>query len=148
MRRSILRALAIAALAVGGQVQAQPHLVRHWSQAPGDETVTFQGKTFVNHGLVAVGRLDGAARDFKGDTLGSFSGMALRSWRRLPDGTYEGELLTLPDRGPNGVGSVAGTVDYANRLHAHHLTLEGGIVPNLHLQCIKKQMESYNFHHP
>jgi len=126
MRRSISLALAIAALAVGGQVQAQPHLVRHWSQAPGDETVIFQGKTFVNHGLVAVGRLDGATRDFKGDTLGSFSGMALRSWRRLPDGTYEGELLTLPDRGPNGVGSVAGTVDYANRLHAHRLTLESG----------------------
>ncbi len=126
MRRSILPVLAVAVLALGASAQAQPHLVKHWSQAGGDETVTFQGQTFVNHGLVGVGRLDAATRDFKGDTLGSFSGMALRSWRRLPDGTYEGELTTLPDRGPNGVGSVAGTVDYANRLHAHRLTLADG----------------------
>jgi hypothetical protein len=124
MRRSIL--LALAATALAGAAQSQSHLVKHWSDAAGDETVTFQGRTFVNHGLVAVGRLDAAARDFRGDTLGSFSGMALRSWRRLPDGTYAGELMTLPDRGPNSVGSVAGTVDYANRLHAHRLTLAGG----------------------
>ncbi|WP_035018160.1 esterase-like activity of phytase family protein [Caulobacter sp. UNC358MFTsu5.1] len=126
MRRWILLALAAATLAGAAQAQSPTYLVKHWSQAAGDETVTFQGRTFVNHGLVAVGRLDAATRDFKGDTLGSFSGMALRSWRRLADGTYEGQLLTLPDRGPNGVGSVAGTVDYANRLHAHRLTLAGG----------------------
>ncbi|KSB90576.1 hypothetical protein AS593_21590 [Caulobacter vibrioides] len=131
MRRSILMApiamvLAAATLASGAHAQSQAHLVKHWSQTAGDETVVFQGRTFVNHGLVAAGRLDAATRDFKGDTLGSFSGMALRSWRRLADGSYEGELLTLPDRGPNGVGSVAGTVDYANRLHAHRLTLAGG----------------------
>ncbi len=125
MRRLILPALA-AVLALGSQAQAQPHLTPNWSQEAGDTVVAFQGRTFVNHGLVAAGRLDAAARDFKGDTLGSFSGMALRSWRRLPDGSYEGELLTLPDRGPNGVGSVAGTVDYANRLHAHHLVLKDG----------------------
>jgi hypothetical protein len=127
MRRSILLALAAATLAGGGaHAQSQTYVARHWSEAAGEETVRFQGQTFVNHGLVAVGRLDAATRDFRGDTLGSFSGMALRSWRRLPDGTYTGELLTLPDRGPNGVGSVAGTVDYANRLHAHRLTLAGG----------------------
>ncbi|KQV57626.1 MULTISPECIES: esterase-like activity of phytase family protein [unclassified Caulobacter] len=127
MRRSILLALAAATLAGGGaRAQSQTYVARHWSEAAGEETVAFQGQTFVNHGLVAVGRLDAATRDFKGDTLGSFSGMALRSWRRLTNGSYEGELLTLPDRGPNGVGSVAGTVDYANRLHAHRLTLAGG----------------------
>lgn len=127
MRRPILLlALAATTLAGAAQAQAPTHVVKHWSEAAGDETVTFQGRTFVNHGLVAVGRLDAATRDFKGDSLGSFSGMALRSWRRLPDGTYTGELVTLPDRGPNGVGSVAGTVDYANRLHAHRLTLAGG----------------------
>lgn len=127
MRRPILLlALAAATLAGAAQAQAPTHVVKHWSEAAGDETVTFQGRTYVNHGLVAVGRLDAATRDFKGDSLGSFSGMALRSWRRLPDGTYAGELVTLPDRGPNGVGSVAGTVDYPNRLHAHRLTLAGG----------------------
>ncbi len=131
MRRSILLALAAqtlaaATLAGAAHAQSQTHVVKHWSEAAGDETVVFEGRTFVNHGLVAVGRLDAATRDFKGDTLGSFSGMALRSWRRLPDGTYEGELLTLPDRGPNSVGTVAGTLDYANRLHAHRLTLADG----------------------
>jgi hypothetical protein len=136
MRRSIL--LALAATTLAGAAHAQPqitrpqtpqsstYVARHWDETAGDVTVTFQGRTFVNHGLVAVGRLDAATRDFKGDSLGSFSGMALRSWRRLPDGTYEGELLTLPDRGPNSVGSVAGTIDYASRLHAHRLTLAGG----------------------
>nr|AGU12241.1 Esterase-like activity of phytase [uncultured organism] len=126
MRRSFLLAFAVASLAGAAQAQSQTYVLKHWSQAAGDETVTFEGRTFINHGLVAVGRLDAATRDFEGDTLGSFSGMALRSWRRLADGTYAGELLTLPDRGPNGVGSVAGTVDYPNRLHAHRLALAGG----------------------
>lgn len=125
MRRPILLALAATTLAGAAHAQSETYVARHWSEAAGDQTVVFQGQTFVNHGLVAVGRLDAATRDFQGDTLGSFSSMALRSWRRLPDGTYAGELLTLPDRGPNGVGSVAGTVDYANRLHAHRLTLAG-----------------------
>ena len=84
MRRSILLALAAATLAGGAHAQSQTpksqaYVARHWSEAPGDVAVAFQGKTFVNHGLVAVGRLDAATRDFKGDTLGSFSGMALRS---------------------------------------------------------------------
>ncbi|CAN5578060.1 esterase-like activity of phytase family protein [soil metagenome] len=134
MRRSIVSSVLVAAaLAGAAHAQSQTHVVRHWSDAAGDVSVSVAGRTFVNHGLVAVGRLDAATRDFQGDTLGSFSGMALRSWRRLADGSYEGELLTLPDRGPNGVGSVAGTVDYANRLHAHRLRLEGGkltIIPH------------------
>ena len=124
MLRSMLSSVLVAAaLAGAAQAQSQTYTTPHWSDAAGDVAVAFAGRTFVNHGLVAVGRLDSATRDFRGDTLGSFSGMALRSWRRLADGTYEGELLTLPDRGPNDVGSIVGTLDYANRLHAHHLTL-------------------------
>ena len=46
------------------------------------------------------------------------------AWKRLPDGSYEGELVTLPDRGPNNVGPFKGTTDYANRLHAHRVTLK------------------------
>lgn len=133
MRRSLLSSILVAAaLAGSAHAQSQTYLAPHQTDAAGDVSVSFAGRTFVNHGLVAVGRLDAATRDFQGDTLGSFSGMALRSWRRLADGSYEGELLTLPDRGPNGVGSVAGTVDYPNRLHAHRLTLAGdklGITP-------------------
>ena len=84
MRRSILLALAAATLAGGAHAQSQTpksqtYVAGHWSEAAGDVSVTFQGRRFVNHGLVAVGRLDAATRDFKGDTLGSFSGMALRS---------------------------------------------------------------------
>jgi hypothetical protein len=130
MRRSLLSVLVAAMLAGTAHAQSQSgsqtYTTRHWSDAAGDVSVRFAGQTFVNHGLVAVGRLDAATLDFQGDTLGSFSGMALRSWRRLADGTYQGELVTLPDRGPNGVGSVVGTIDYANRLHSHRLTLAGG----------------------
>jgi len=126
MRRSLLLSVLVAAaLAGAAHAQSQTHVTPHWTEATGDVPVSFAGRTYVNHGLVAVGRLDATTRDFQGDTLGSFSGMALRSWRRLADGSYAGELLTLPDRGPNGVGSVAGTVDYPNRLHAHRLTLAG-----------------------
>jgi hypothetical protein len=123
----VLTATSLAAMIFAGaaQAQSQIYVTPHWSDAAGPVSVPFAGRTFVNQGLVAVGRLDAATRDFQGDSLGSFSGMALRSWRRLADGRYEGELLTLPDRGPNGVGSVTGTIDYANRLHAHRLTLAG-----------------------
>ncbi|PVM92422.1 hypothetical protein DDF62_04575 [Caulobacter radicis] len=85
------------------------------------KTVTLGGAGFVNHGLVGAGRLAASARDFQGDTLGSFSGMAVTEWRRTADGGYEGKLLTLPDRGPNGVGTVAGTTPYDNRIHAFDL---------------------------
>lgn len=85
-------------------------------------SVSQSGQTFVNHGLVGVGRLSAATRDFRGDTLGSFSAMAVTAWSRRPDGTYAGQLLTLPDRGPNGVGTIKGTSDYANRLHTFDIT--------------------------
>jgi hypothetical protein len=76
------------------------------------------GAVFVNHGLVGVGRLDADTRDFEGETLGSFSGMAIdpASWHRNRDGSYGGTLYTIPDRGPNDVGTVAGTTDYRNRV--------------------------------
>ena len=52
------------------------------------KSVTFQGQTFVNQGLVGAGRVAANARDFNGDTLGSFSGMALdlSSWRKKSNG--------------------------------------------------------------
>lgn len=120
-------ALASSALTSSALAQSQTYTTRHWSDAPGDTTATLNGQAFVNHGLVAVGRLDADTRDFKDETLGSFSGMALdlSSWKRTADGGYTGVLMTLPDRGPNNVGPFAGTTDYANRLHAHRLTLKG-----------------------
>ena len=52
--------------------------------------------------LTALGRLAASTRDAMGDTLGSFSGMALEpgSWRATKDG-FAGVFVTLGDRGFN-----------------------------------------------
>ncbi|WP_421737111.1 esterase-like activity of phytase family protein [Caulobacter sp.] len=115
---------AASLLAMATAVAAQPTA---WSRpnvatAQGAVTVEFQGAKLVNHGLVGAGRLAASTRDFHGDTLGSFSAMAITDWRRLADGTYAGSLTTLPDRGPNGVGTIVGTSDYAGRLHRFSFT--------------------------
>ncbi len=79
--------------------------------------VTFQGSTFVNQGMVGAGRVRSNLLDFRGETLGSFSGMApiRETWRRNGD-SYSGGFFTLPDRGYN-VGTVFS--DYAARLHQY-----------------------------
>lgn len=137
MSRARLAGIVAGALALGlcaplatgaALAQAPSYLTPHRDMSPGDVTVTFGGKTYVNHGLVAVGRVPAATRDFNGDTLGSFSSMALdvRQWKKNADGSYSGVIQTLPDRGPNDVGSVKGTTDYANRVHIHDVTLYEG----------------------
>jgi hypothetical protein len=105
-------------------VSAEPIAVTrpNVSADAGPVQVTFAGVTRTNHGLVGAGRLAAATRDFNGDSLGSFSAMAISDWKRLPDGSYSGTLTTLPDRGPNGVGTIVGTSDYANRLHHFSFT--------------------------
>ncbi|MES2626861.1 MAG: esterase-like activity of phytase family protein, partial [Pseudomonadota bacterium] len=83
----------------------------------GATSVTFDGKTFVNQGLQGVARLPAqTTRDFNGDTFGAFSGMDIvpGSWRKTASG-YTGVLYSLPDRGPNGIGSVTFS-DYAGRV--------------------------------
>src|SRR6516165_6190213 len=65
------------------------------------QSVSFQGHSFVNKGLVGVARIPSNARDQFGETLGGFgSGMAmdLDSWHRNRDGSYGGTLYMLPDR--------------------------------------------------
>jgi hypothetical protein len=78
------------------------------------QTVAVDGASYVNHGLVGVGRLPATLRDKLGETFGSSSGMAIepQSWKRAAEG-YEGVLLLLPDRGYN----VAGTTDYRPRVN-------------------------------
>lgn len=66
-------------------------------------------------GLVGTGRLDAGTVDFLGDTLGSFSSLQVRDWRRVGDG-YEGVLWTLPDRGRNDPEARL-FYDYSARLH-------------------------------
>ncbi|MBL9201089.1 MAG: esterase-like activity of phytase family protein [Opitutaceae bacterium] len=66
------------------------------------------GHYYVNHGLVGVGRIPAATRDKFGETLGSFSALAVdaKSWRRNADGTYAGTFYMQPDRGYNNPGTT------------------------------------------
>lgn len=118
--------LSALALATGAFAQSATYTTSHWDKTPGDVTVQFGGKTYVNHGLVAVGWLPAATRDFKDETLGSFSSMALSNWKKAADGSYTGTLRTLPDRGPNMVGPFKSTSNYANRVHEHAIRLVPG----------------------
>ena len=130
-RLAILAATALVGLTAGAALaQSQTYTTKHWTDAAGDVAVTFEGQVFVNHGLVGVGRLPAATRDFRGETLGSFSSMALdpKSWRRLKDGSYTGVFWTLPDRGPNNIGGLD-TTDYANRIHTHRFTFQPAAKP-------------------
>src|SRR5258708_23942218 len=106
---SSLRSLAVAtllALAVA-------------SAARGADSVTVGSLTFVNQGLVGVGRLPADLRDKLGETFGSGSGLAVdaKSWTRTPAG-YQGTFFALPDRGYN----VSGTADYRARLNTLSVT--------------------------
>jgi hypothetical protein len=85
------------------------------------QSVDFGGGTFVNKGLVAVGRVPSDAKDKLGDTLGGIgSGMVadVKSWKKDGD-TYSGTIYFLPDRGWNTEGSV----DYPGRLQKFTVAL-------------------------
>ncbi len=85
-------------------------------------TVTFRSQDFVNQGLVGYGTFTSSARDTFGDTLGSFSSMALdlTNWRRSGSGYAGGVLLGLPDRGYNTDTFFS---DYAARVHRFGIAL-------------------------
>jgi len=86
------------------------------------QSVSFQGHTFVNKGLVGVARVPSNAVDQFGETLGGFgSGMAMDidSWHKNRDGSFGGTLYMLPDRGWN----TQGTTDFRGRLHRFEVTL-------------------------
>lgn len=64
--------------------------------------VSLGGTKFVNLGLQGVGRVPAASTDpATGETLGSLSDFQITGFQRLPDGSYEGTMETLPDRGYN-----------------------------------------------
>jgi hypothetical protein len=77
-------------------------------------TVTIGGTDYTAQGLVGVGRIPAAQRDKFGETFGSVSGLYADPtlWSRS-GGTYTGQLIALPDRGYN----IVGTTDYAPRLN-------------------------------
>lgn len=117
--------LAIIMAAAPLSAQSVSYTTPHTTTTTGAQTVQLGGVTFSNQGPVGVGRLAASTRDFAGETLGSFSGMALdlNSWHRNADGSYSGSMWTLPDRGPNDVGPFVGTTNYRNRVHRSILTL-------------------------
>lgn len=132
-RRSMFRASSLALGMVPVMLSASPAQAQsvqkttaNTTTADGAVSVSLNGNIFVNQGLVGAGRLDAATRDFANETLGSFSGMAmdLRSWRRNADGSYVGNIYTLPDRGPNDVGPFVGTTNYRNRVHTSRITFK------------------------
>ncbi len=90
--------------------------------ASAQQSVSFEGASFVNKGLVGVARVPSDSRDQFGDTLGGFgSAMAMEpgTWRKNRDGSYSGTLFMVPDRGWN----TQGTVDYRGRVHHFDITL-------------------------
>jgi hypothetical protein len=78
------------------------------------ETVTVGGLSYVNKGLVGVGRMPSDLRDKFGETVGSGSGFAVdpKTWTKTADG-FQGTFFLLPDRGYN----VTGTTDFRARLY-------------------------------
>ncbi|WP_367382447.1 esterase-like activity of phytase family protein [Stenotrophomonas cyclobalanopsidis] len=110
-------ALLLAALSASGYTD--PH------EASGTPPRTLRpgGRSYVDKGLVAAGRLPAGTVDFLGDTLGSFSSLAVQpgTWKRIASG-YEGVLWTLPDRGRND--PEAGLFyDYAGRVERMRLRI-------------------------
>ncbi len=122
-RLALVAACSFAGLSTEALAQSLSFATPNLTTAAGPATVTLNGVPFTNQGLVGTGRLPATLKDFNGETLGSFSGMAfdLPTWRRNADGTYAASLFTLPDRGPNGVGGLA-TTNYASRLNKFSIT--------------------------
>ncbi len=85
-----------------------------------DSSATVGGVSFVNKGLVGVGRIPAGQKDKFGETFGSGSGMSIDAagWTHGADG-YKGSLWLLPDRGYN----VVGTTDYRPRLNTIEVEL-------------------------
>lgn len=112
-------ALGLGLAATPAFAQSRQVTTPNVTTAGGATSVTLNGTTFTNQGIQGAGRLDANTKDFRGETLGSFSGMALdlNSWRRNADGSYSGGMVTLPDRGP-----FDGAIDYRNRVHTSAIT--------------------------
>lgn len=115
-RLTMLLCAAGALSATAAHAAPLSYLRPHISTAAGSESVTVGGQTFVNKGLQGVARLSAlTTKDFNGDTFGAFSSLDVLpgSWHKTATG-YGGTLYSLPDRGPNGIGSVSFS-DFAGR---------------------------------
>ncbi len=112
---------ALAALAAGAAWAAPTQILTpNIIATAGATSTTMNGVTFTNQGLQGVARIPAGTKDFNGDTLGAFSSLDVKpgTWHRNADGTYGGVLYGLPDRGPNGAGSVSFS-DYQGRVNTY-----------------------------
>jgi hypothetical protein len=121
LRRALLASISLAALC--GSAFGQAYTTPHVSTVDAPSSVTLDGVTFTNQGLFGAGRLPASTRDFRGDSLGSFSGLAIdpRSWRMTANG-FSASLIALPDRGYNDPAVVPPFSDYAGRLLKFKMT--------------------------
>jgi hypothetical protein len=118
LHRSLLVAAAASiSLSAGPITYTTPNL--DTTAVGAVKTVSFNGASYLNKGLVGVGTYASGNIDGLGDTLGSFSSFKVdvSSWRKNGDGSYAGTLYTLPDRGYN----VAALIDYAARIQKFDL---------------------------
>ena len=107
---------AFAALAIAQAAPAQQFTTPHTITTAGDVSSTLGGTTFVNHGLVGVGRISASAIDFFGETFGSVSGLQITNWRGSAGGAYSGTFHILPDRGYNNNNAGGFFSHYAARI--------------------------------
>ena len=117
LKSSACRPLFVAGIAVllASTLAAQAQFTTpHLSNIPGDITNILGSTIFVNHGLVGIGHISASALDSFGETFGSCSSMQITGWTNNGDGTFNGTLNILPDRGYN-IGNFY--ADYAARIN-------------------------------
>ncbi|KAF8073546.1 esterase-like activity of phytase-domain-containing protein [Lyophyllum atratum] len=85
------------------------------------QSVTLNGQTFVNKGLVGFGLIPSDFRESTGDTLGGIgSAMDIKYGSfKASNGKFQGTFVVSPDRGFN----INGTIDYQSRHHEIDFTL-------------------------
>ncbi len=91
VKHSLYGATALVALVAGLSPALAASVQYPTSNAiatDGPVALSFNGETFVNQGLVGMGRLSATLKDFMGTSLGSFSGMAIdpATWRKAGNG--------------------------------------------------------------
>lgn len=84
-------------------------------------TTTFDGRSFINKGLVGFGRISASSVDSYGETLGGLgSSIFVESFKAQKDGKYTGTIRLNPDRGHNTVT----TTDYRARTQTFSFTFD------------------------
>jgi len=111
-----LFSVGLVALSIFDSARCSPHsrATRTTSASSSAVSVTLDGVTYVNKGIVGFGLIPSNFIDSLGDTMGGFGSaiaFKLGTWKPLGNGSYTGTLETHPDRGFN----VISTIDYRAR---------------------------------